>query len=98
MNRERLYQILLSPHVSEKSAMGADVENRFVFKVVPGVTKSEIKEAIEFLFEVNVTGVSVMNVKGKRKRHGSQAGRRSNWKKAYIRLAEGQDIDFMGGE
>ena len=98
MNRERLYQILLSPHVSEKSAMGADVENRFVFKVVPGVTKSEIKEAIEFLFEVNVTGVSVMNVKGKRKRQGSQAGRRSNWKKAYIRLAEGQDIDFMGGE
>ena len=98
MNRERLYQVLLSPHISEKSAMGADVENRFVFKVVSGAAKSEIKEAVEFLFEVKVTDVSVMNVKGKRKRHGSREGRRSDWKKAYVRLAPGQDIDFMGGE
>ena len=98
MNRERLYQVLLSPHVSEKSAMGADIENRFVFKVAPGATKSEIKEAVEFLFEVDVTGLSVLNVKGKRKRHGAHAGRRSDWKKAYVRLAEGQDIDFIGGE
>ena len=98
MNRERLYQILLSPHVSEKSTLGADVENRFVFKVATHATKPEIKEAVEFLFEVNVTDVSVINIKGKRKRQGAHGGRRSDWKKAYIRLAEGQDIDFVGGE
>ena len=78
--------------------MGADVENRFVFKVVPGATKSEIKEAIEFLFEVNVTGVSVMNVKGKRKGNMRSPGKRADWKKAYVTLAEGHDIDFLGAD
>ena len=98
MKRERLYQILLSPHVSEKSTLGADLENRVVFKVALDAAKPEIKAAVEFLFEVNVTDVSVVNVKGKRKRHGARAGRRSDWKKAYVRLADGQDIDFMSGE
>lgn len=98
MKRERLYQILLFPHVSEKSTLGAELENRFVFKVAVGATKPEIKEAVEFLFEVNVTDVAVMNVKGKRKGQGIRSGRRSDWKKAYVRLAEGQDIDFMDNE
>ena len=98
MNRERLYQILLSPHVSEKSTLAADAENRFVFKVASDASKPEIKEAVESLFEVKVTDISVMNIKGKRKRHGARMGRRSDWRKACVRLAEGQDINFLSGE
>ncbi len=95
-SQERLLKVLLSPIVSEKSARIADRNRQFAFKVLPDATKPEIKAAVEMLFNVDVTGVQVANVKGKVKRFGQTVGRRSNWKKAYVTLAEGQDIDFTG--
>jgi large subunit ribosomal protein L23 len=97
MNEERLYQVLLSPHISEKSSVAADRDNQIVFKVATTATKPEIKAAVEKLFNVQVEGVQVSNVKGKSKRFGARMGRRSDWKKAYITLQEGQEIDFLGG-
>ena len=97
MNQERLYQVLLSPHISEKSSVAADRDNQIVFKVATSATKPEIKAAVEKLFNVQVKGVQVSNVKGKSKRLGARMGRRSDWKKAYITLQEGQEIDFLGG-
>lgn len=98
IDKERLFQVLLAPHTSEKSTLAADDGNQVVFRVLPTATKAEIKAAIELLFEVNVEGVSTVNVKGKAKRFGRNMGRRSDWKKAYVRLAAGQDIDFAGAE
>ena len=98
MSQERLMKVLLAPHVSEKTTRVADQANQVVFKVVPDATKLEIKKAVELLFEVKVSSVQVANVKGKLKRFSSSIGRRKNWKKAYVTLAEGQDIDFIGGE
>jgi len=97
MNPERLQQIILSPVISEKSTSAADLSNQVVFEVLSDATKSEIREAVEKQFSVAVEGVQVMNVRGKVKRFGKTPGKRRNWKKAYVRLAEGQDIDFMGG-
>lgn len=97
MNQERLTKVLLAPHVSEKSATVADASNQVVFKVVKDATKPEIKRAVELMFSVSVTAVTVMNVKGKRKRFGAMRGRRSDWKKAYVSLAAGDEIDFLGG-
>ena len=97
MNKERLMKILLSPIVSEKSAMAADRANQFGFKVATDATKPEIAKAVELLFDVKVEHVRTVNVKGKQKRFGSMMGRRNDWKKAYVRLQEGQDIDFAGG-
>jgi len=96
MNQERILQVLLAPHVSEKSTLAADANGQHVFKVLPGATKVEIKQAVEQLFEVKVAQVRVMNVKGKTKRFGQRDGKRSDWRKAYVTLAEGQDIDFAG--
>ena len=96
MNQERILQVLLAPHVSEKSTLAADASGQHVFKVLPGATKIEIKQAVEQLFEVKVAQVRVMNVKGKTKRFGQRDGKRSDWRKAYVTLAEGQDIDFAG--
>ena len=96
MNQERILQVLLAPHVSEKSTVAADANGQHVFKVLPGATKTEIKQAVEQLFEVKVAQVRVMNVKGKTKRFGQRDGKRSDWRKAYVTLAEGQDIDFAG--
>ena len=96
MNQERILQVLLAPHVSEKSTLAADANGQHVFKVLPGATKVEIKQAVEQLFEVKVAQVRVMNVKGKTKRFGQREGKRSDWRKAYVTLAEGQDIDFAG--
>ena len=96
MNQERILQVLLAPHVSEKSTLAADAAGQHVFKVLPGATKIEIKQAVEQLFEVKVAQVRVMNVKGKTKRFGQRDGKRSDWRKAYVTLAEGQDIDFAG--
>ena len=90
--------ILVSPHVSEKTTVAAENANQIVFKVVPSATKKEIKAAVEMLFEVNVENVQVANVKGKTKRTLNGVGRRNDWKKAYIRLQEGQDINFIGAE
>ena len=97
MSKERLMKILLSPVVSEKSAMAADTSNQFGFQVVPDATKPEIAQAVELLFDVKVRDVRTINVRGKQKRFGAVLGRRNNWKKAYVRLEEGHDIDFAGG-
>ncbi len=97
IREERLLKVLLAPHISEKSTMTAENHNTIVFKVVNDATKAEIKAAVEKLFEVQVTGVRTSVVKGKVKRTGARFGRRSDWKKAYVTLAEGADIDFVGG-
>jgi len=98
MINERLSKILLAPIVSEKSSRIGDESRQIVFKVVPGASKPEIRAAVEQMFEVKVTAVKTANVKGKVKRFGQTMGRRSDWKKAYVTLAEGSDIDFMGAE
>ena len=97
MNKERLMKVLLSPIVSEKSAMAADKANQFAFKVLTDATKPEIAQAVELMFDVKVEQVRTVNMKGKQKRFGAMLGRRNNWKKAYVRLQEGYDIDFAGG-
>ena len=93
---ERLHQVLRRPIVSEKSTNAADSGQQVVFEVLTDATKNEIKTAVESLFEVSVEGVQVINVRGKIKRFGKTPGKRTNWKKAYVRLAEGDDIDFLG--
>ncbi|OOV86047.1 50S ribosomal protein L23 [Oceanospirillum linum] len=98
MNQERIFKVLLGPHVSEKAAVVADLNNQYVFKVAADATKPEIKKAVEALFEVNVTGVSTVNVKGKTKRTARGIGRRKGFRKAYVSVAEGQEIDFAGAE
>ena len=95
MNQERLYTVLLEPHFSEKVSVLGDKANQYGFKVAKDATKAEIKEAVEKLFNVTVEGVSTLNVKGKVKRTGRGVSRSKNWKKAYVRVAEGQEIDFM---
>jgi large subunit ribosomal protein L23 len=97
MNKPRLMNILLSPVVSEKSAMAADSSNQFVFKVAGDASKPEIAQAVELMFDVKVDHVRTVNQKGKQKRFGAVMGRRNNWKKAYVRLQQGFDIDFAGG-
>lgn len=97
-NQERLMRIIVGPHVSEKSTTAADRHSQVVFKVRTDATKREIRRAVELLFEVKVAKVSVTRSKGKAKRFGLTRGRRSDWKKAYVRLAPGHDIDFMGAE
>jgi len=76
--------------------MAAETMHQVVFEVLADATKSEIKEAVEGLFDVSVQKVHVVNVRGKIKRFGRTTGKRKNWKKAYVRLAEGDDIDFLG--
>jgi large subunit ribosomal protein L23 len=98
MKQERLMKVLLSPVVSEKSSRVADANRQFVFKVLPGASKPEIRKAVELMFDVKVKGVQVTNVNGKNKRFGQTVGRRVNWKKAYVTLSEGHDIDFIGKE
>jgi large subunit ribosomal protein L23 len=97
MSQERLMQVLLGPVLSEKSTLAADRNGQFVFRVARDATKQEIGRAVELLFDVQVDNVRVLNVKGKRKRFGARRGRRSDWRKAYVRLQPGQDIDFGGG-
>jgi large subunit ribosomal protein L23 len=94
MKQERIFKVLLGPHFSEKSAIVGDTNNQVVFKVTPDATKPEVKAAVEQLFKVKVAGVSVANVKGKTKRAKHGMGKRSDWKKAYVRLEQGQEIDF----
>lgn len=97
MSNARMHQIILGPVVSEKSTRVAEKRNQAVFKVLKDAEKPEIKQAIEKLFKVKVESVQTMNMKGKTKRFGQSTGRRSDWKKAYVTLAEGQQIDFIGG-
>ena len=96
MNQERLHQMIRRPVISEKSTIAADSMHQVIFEVLNDATKSEIKEAVEALFDVTVQRVRVVNVRGKVKRFGRTPGKRKNWKKAYVRLAEGDDIDFLG--
>ena len=94
MKQERLLQVILAPIVSEKSTMLAEQHRQMAFRVSKDATKPEIKRAVEMLFSVTVEGVSTVNVKGKVKRFGRSTGRRSDWKKAYVSLVEGQEIDL----
>jgi large subunit ribosomal protein L23 len=96
MNKERLMKVLLGPVVSEKSTVAAETTNHYAFRVLRNATKQEIGAAVELLFEVEVTGVQVVNVKGKQKRFGRMVGRRQDWRKAYVRVKPGQNIDFGG--
>jgi large subunit ribosomal protein L23 len=95
MNQERLYTVLVAPHFSEKVAILGEKRNQYGFKVARDATKAEIKEAVEKLFKVTVENVTTLNVKGKVKRRTRGLSRSKNWKKAYVRVAAGQEIDFM---
>jgi large subunit ribosomal protein L23 len=95
MNQERILTIILGPHISEKTSIISEENNQVTFKVASDATKPEIKEAVESLFDVQVKDVQILNVKGKTKRTARGKIRsRSDWKKAYIRLEQGQEIDF----
>ena len=98
MNQERLFKVLLGPHITDKASMAPGVATPVVFKVATDANKLEIKKAVEKLFEVQVDDVRVVNQNGKKRRTRTGIGVRSNWKKAYVRLAEGQDIDFSVAE
>jgi large subunit ribosomal protein L23 len=98
MNQERVFQVLMGPHVSEKAAIVADSNNQYVFKVALDATKSEIRTSVEQLFKVSVKDVKTLRVKGKVKRNKHGFSTKSTWKKAYVRLAQGQDIDFSSVE
>ena len=98
MNNDRLCQILLSPRVTEKTTLIGEDSNQYVFHVVNDASKQEVKGAVELLFDVNVESVRIVNVKGKTKSFRMRPGKRSDWKKAYVRVQEGQVIDFLGGE
>ncbi|HIG44407.1 MAG: 50S ribosomal protein L23 [bacterium] len=94
MNTERMYKILLGAHISEKATVIADEANQFAFKVARDATRPEIKEAVEKIYSVVVKNVTVLNVKGKVKRNARGVSRKPSWKKAYVRLEEGHEIDF----
>ncbi len=95
MNEERVFTVLRAPHISEKVANLGDASNQYAFRVATDATKAEIKTAVEQIFGVQVLQVSTLNVRGKRKRGRHRVSRRPNWKKAYVRVAQGQEIDYM---
>lgn len=97
IHQERLLKVLKAPHISEKATNNAENSNTIVFKVALDANKAEIANAVEQLFEVKVDSVRTVVVKGKIKRHGARSGRRSDWKKAYVTLQEGQSLDFVEG-
>lgn len=97
MNQEKLMNVLLEPRVTEKSTMVGEANNQYVFKVAKAATKPEIKQAVELMFEgAEVESVQILNVKGKQKMFARKPGKRADWKKAYVKLKPGFDIDFMG--
>lgn len=98
LKQERLLQVILAPQITEKATHVADKNQQIAFKVLPDATKPEIKAAVELVFKVEVQGVTVANVKGKTKRAGRMMGRRKDWKKAYVSLKPGQEINFAAGE
>ncbi|RLA43977.1 MAG: 50S ribosomal protein L23 [Gammaproteobacteria bacterium] len=98
MNQERVFQVLLGPHVSEKAAIVGDASNQYVFKVAVDATKLEIRKSVEQLFKVKVNNVTTLKVKGKVKRNKYGFSTKPTWKKAYVRLEQGQDIDFASVE
>ena len=94
MNREQLMNVLLAPHVTEKTSTAMQNHNQYCFRVRRQATKPDIKAAVELMFEVKVRGVQVVNEPGKARKFGKLAGRTQDWKKAYVSLAEGQTIDY----
>ena len=97
-NAAQLMSVVLAPVVSEKSTFVADKHEQVIFRVTRDATKPEIKAAVELMFKVQVESVKVANVKGKEKRFGRFNGRRNHWKKAYVCLKPGQEINFAEGE
>ncbi len=99
MNEQRIFQVLRSPHISEKAAIVGDLANQHVFRVATDAKKDEIRAAVEQLFSVKVSKVRTTNVKGKSKRQGARLGKRKDWKKAYITLEQGHELDLasVGG-
>ena len=95
MNAERIYTVLLEPHISEKVSNLGDASNQYAFKVAKDATKAEIRTAVEQLFGVNVEGVTTLNVRGKVKRSWRGTSRKKSWKKAYVRIAADQELDYM---
>ena len=98
MKQERIMKVLIAPIVSEKSTRLADANRQFVFKVVTDASKPDVRKAVELMFDVKVEAVQIANVRGKTKRFGASLGKRSDWKKAFVTLAEGHDINFMGAD
>lgn len=98
MNQEQLLKVIVSPHMSEKAALAAEKYSEYVFRVAQCATKSDVKKAIELLFKVKVETVRILNVKTKPKRFGNIQGRSKAWKKAYVSLESGHQIDFAGGQ
>lgn len=96
MNKERLMTVLIQPHVSEKAATVAEKANQYVFRVRDDASKAEVKSAVELMFEVKVEGVNLLNRPGKTRRFKNMPGKRIGFKKAYVRLQDGQSIDFTG--
>ena len=97
MNQQRLMQVLLAPQISEKATYVADKNEQVVFRVASDATKPEVKAAVELLFKVSVESVQIAVVKGKKKKFGRFMGARKNWKKAYVSLKPGQEINFVDG-
>jgi large subunit ribosomal protein L23 len=96
MNQAQLMDVLLAPHVSEKTTLVGDAHNQHTFKVRRNASKLDISRAVELMFDVKVRSVSTVSVRGKQKRFGGRPGRQANWKKAYVTLAAGDDINFAG--
>jgi large subunit ribosomal protein L23 len=94
MNREQLMSVLIAPHVTEKTSLAMQNHNQYTFRVRREATKSDIKKAVELMFEVKVAGVQVVNEPGKARRFGKTHGRTQDWKKAYVSLQSGQTIDY----
>jgi large subunit ribosomal protein L23 len=94
MSRERLATVLVAPHITEKTALAMQNANQYAFRVRRDANKTEIKQAVELMFDVKVAGVQVSNEPGKDRRFGNRIGRTQDWKKAYVRLADGQAIDY----
>jgi large subunit ribosomal protein L23 len=94
VNREQLMSVLIAPHTTEKTSRVLQEHNQYTFRVRREATKTEIKAAVELMFDVKVSGVQVVNEGGKSRRFGKTQGRTQDWKKAYVSLAEGQIIDY----
>jgi large subunit ribosomal protein L23 len=94
MNREQLMSVLIAPHVTEKTSLAMQNHNQYTFRVRRDATKTDIRKAIELMFDVKVAGVQVVNEPGKVRRFGRTSGRTQDWKKAYVSLSPGQTIDY----
>jgi len=95
MSTTNVYEVIRAPRVSEKTARLQEVSNQYVFEIAKDATKADVKAAVEQIFDVKVEAVNVVNVKGKNKSFKFRSGKRGDWRKAYVKLAEGQSIDVM---